>query len=130
MSESTWKAFPKERISARSQCRIAPLYFRRGSAASSPEQPTSDRRFRRTERVVVQLSTTLAPDRVSAELLDRSGKVMPLPAAAAMVEKDAVRWVRAELQLAPLAVGDYILRITTEKGANKIQMLAPFRIVP
>jgi len=107
-----------------------PIYMRRGSAASSPEQPTSDRRYRRTERIVVLLSTTLAPDKVSADLLDRSGKVMPLPVTAAVVEKDSVRWVRSELQLAPLGLGDYLLRLTTEKGASKIQMLAPFRIVP
>jgi hypothetical protein len=63
-------------------------------------------------------------------LVDRSGKVMALPVGATVVEKDAVRWVRSELTLAPLAVGDYVIRITTERGTQKIQMLAPFRIVP
>jgi len=107
-----------------------PLYLRRGSAAASPEQATSDRRFRRTERLVVQMSATLVPDRVSAELLDRSGKTLQVPVTDAVVEKDSVRWVRAELALAPLATGDYVIRLSTSRGDRTIQTLAPFRIVP
>jgi VWFA-related protein len=107
-----------------------PIYFRRGTAASAPENPTTDPRFRRTERIVIQMSMSLVPDKVSGELVNRSGKTMALPVSATVVEKDAVRWVRSELALAPLAVGDYVIRITTERGTQKIQMLAPFRIVP
>jgi hypothetical protein len=92
--------------------------------------PTADRRFRRTERVVVQVTTSLAPESVSAELLDRGGKPLPLPVTAATVEKDFVRWVRAEMALAPLAAGDYVIRITTRRGSEQVQMLAAFRIVP
>jgi len=107
-----------------------PIYFRKGSGASAPESPTTDRRFRRTERIVIQISTSLAPEKVSGELVNRSGQTMALPIGATAVEQDAVRWVRAELALAPLAPGDYVIRITTERGSQKIQMLAPFRIVP
>jgi VWFA-related protein len=107
-----------------------PIYIRRAAAAAASEAPTTDRRFRRTERIVVQISLSMPADAVSAELVNRSGKGMALPVAAAVVEKDGVRWARAELALAPLAIGDYVIRITTEKGDQKIQMLAPFRIVP
>jgi VWFA-related protein len=107
-----------------------PIYFRRGTAASAPENATTDRRFRRTERIIIQLSASLAPNKVSGELVDRNGKTMALPVGATVVEKDGVRWVRAELTLAPLAVGDYVIRITTEQGTQTLHMLAPFRIVP
>ena len=107
-----------------------PIYFRRGTAASAPENPTTDRRFRRTERITIQASLSLAPDKVSGELVDRSGKTMALPVGATVVEKDAVRWARAEVALAPLAIGDYVIRITAERGTQKLQMLAPFRIIP
>ena len=107
-----------------------PIYFRRGTAASAPENATTDPRFRRTERIVIKMSASLAPDKVSGELVNRSGKTMALPVGATVVEKDAERWIRSELALAPLAVGDYVIRITTERGTQKIQMLAPFRIVP
>jgi hypothetical protein len=38
--------------------------------------------------------------------------------------------VRAEIALAPLAAGDYVIRITTRRGSEQVQMLAAFRIVP
>lgn len=107
-----------------------PIYFRRGTGASAPENPTMDPRFRRTERIVIQMSLSTAPDKVSGELVNRSGQTMPLPVNTAVVEKDAARWVRSELTLAPLAMGDYVIRITSERGTQKIQMLAPFRIIP
>ena len=107
-----------------------PTYFRRSGGASTEDVPTADRRFRRTERAVVRVSASLAPDAVSAELLDRSGKPLPLPVAATIVERDFVRWARAELALAPLAPGDYVIRVTVKRGAEQVLTLAPFRIVP
>ena len=107
-----------------------PDYARRFGGPNSEERPTADRRFRRTERLIVQASASMAPDTVTAELLDRSGKVLPLPVAASIVEKDFVRWARAELVLAPLAAGDYLLRISSKRGDEQVVTLAPFRIIP
>ncbi len=107
-----------------------PTYFRQGGGASTEDVPTADRRFRRTERAVVRVSASLPPDSVSAELLDRGGKPLPLPVAATIVERDFVRWARAELALAPLAPGDYVIRLTAKRGAEQVLTLAPFRIVP
>jgi VWFA-related protein len=107
-----------------------PEYARRSGGAASPDVPTADRRFRRTERLVVQMSASMAPDSVSGELLDRNGKALPLPVTASIVDRDFVRWARAELVLAPLAAGDYLLRISTKRGEEQVVTLAPFRIVP
>jgi hypothetical protein len=41
-----------------------------------------------------------------------------------------VRWARAELVLAPLAAGDYLLRLSSKRGEEQIVTLAPFRIIP
>jgi len=46
------------------------------------------------------------------------------------VDKDFVRWARAEMALAPLAPGDYLLRIASTRGDERIVTLAPFRIIP
>jgi hypothetical protein len=46
------------------------------------------------------------------------------------VEKDFVRSARAELVLAPLAPGDYLLRIAARRGDEQVVTLAPFRIIP
>jgi hypothetical protein len=107
-----------------------PAYARRLGGPNSEELPTADRRFRRTERLIVQASASMAPDAVSAELLDRSGKPLPVPVSASIVDKDFVRWARAELALAPLAAGDYLLRISSKRGDEQVVTLAPFRIIP
>jgi VWFA-related protein len=106
------------------------VYGRRSGGANAAEVFTADRRFRRTERLVVQMSAASMPDSVSAELLDRTGKVLPLPVTGSAVTKDDVRWARAELVLAPLAPGDFIIRLTAKKGTEQATTLAPFRIVP
>jgi hypothetical protein len=106
------------------------IYARRGQATGNKDAMTADLRFRRTERIVVELSTSLKPDSVSAEVLDRSGKPLALPAAASLVDKDGATWVRGELALASLAVGDYVLRLSATRGSDTRQVLAPFKVVP
>ena len=107
-----------------------PAYARRLGGPKSDELPTADLRFRRTERLIVQASASMAPDSVTAELLDRGGKALPLPVTASVVELDFVRWARAELVLAPLAAGDYVLRLSSRRGQEQVVTLAPFRIIP
>jgi VWFA-related protein len=107
-----------------------PVYARRGQATGNVEVMTADLRYRRVERIAVEISATLAPDSVTGELLDRKGKPIALPVTASTVQKDAVVWVRGDMPLASLAPGDYVLRLTATKGTEKKQVLAPFRIVP
>jgi VWFA-related protein len=107
-----------------------PHYAKRLGGPNSQELPTVDRRFRRTERIIVQASAFMKPDGVTAELLDRSGNALSVPVASSIVETDFVRWVRAELPLAPLAPGDYLLRILATKGDDRVVTLAPFRVIP
>ncbi|MEW5983785.1 MAG: VWA domain-containing protein [Acidobacteriota bacterium] len=107
----------------------SPIYYRRGRTTGPAEVVTSDLRFRRTERVAVELSLSAAPDAVSAELLDRRGRPIAIVVAASTSTRDDVQWVRGEVTLAPLAAGDYVLRITAKKGSDQAEMLAAFRIV-
>ena len=83
-----------------------------------------------TKAPLRKVSASLAPDAVSAELLDRKGTALALPVEASTLDRDFVRWVRAELVLAPLAPGDYVVRITAKKDADQVVALAAFRIVP
>lgn len=54
---------------------------------------------------------------------------MAIPVTAAVRdETDGSLWVTAQLALAPLAVGDYIIELTT--GAGGSRTLQAFRIVP
>jgi len=39
-------------------------------------------------------------------------------------------WATAELVLAPLAPGDYVIRTNVQRGSDRQEILTAFRIVP
>ncbi len=104
------------------------ILFRRGPTTGNRELPTSDLRFRRTERLRVDAPSVGAT--AAARLLDRSGKPLPIPVAASVfVDADGTTWMTAQLALAPLAVGDYVIELIPD-GNESRRTLAAFRLVP
>ena len=102
------------------------VFFRRGATTGNREIPTADLRFRRSERLRVELPVPAA-DAVAARLLDRAGNVIPIPVTAAIRDDaDGSRWQSAEVALAPLAAGDYLV----ELAAGTIRTLIAFRVIP
>ena len=90
---------------------------------------TADLRFRRSEHIRVEVPS-VSPA-VSARLLDRTGKVLAVPLTAAVREDaDGSRWQTAEVALAPLAVGDYVIELAGGAGGERKRTLVAFRIVP
>jgi hypothetical protein len=102
------------------------LFIRRGPATANREVPTADLRFRRSEQVRVEIPTATS-DPVTARLLDRTGKQLAVPVTAALRDHtDGSRWHTAQLALAPLAPGDYIV----ELAVGEKRMISAFRVVP
>ena len=102
------------------------IWFRRGPSTGNRETPTADLRFRRTEQVKVEIPTT-AEEARPARLMDRAGKALAVPVTTALrTDADGSRWTTAQLALAPLAVGDYVIELAD--GNNRI--LAALRVVP
>jgi hypothetical protein len=102
------------------------LFSRRSITTGNRETATADLRFRRSERLIVMLPAP-SPDAVSARLLDRTGKPVAIPATAAIRdEADGSRWRTAEVSLAPLAAGEYLVEIT----AAGERTLTAFRVLP
>ena len=102
------------------------LFFRRGPTTANRDMPTADLRFRRSERVRVDVPTPAA-DAVTARVLDRNGNPLPIPVAAAVRDDpDGSRWQSAEVSLAPLAPADYLVELTTAAGRT----LLAFRVIP
>jgi VWFA-related protein len=102
------------------------LFVRRGPSTANKEVPTADLRFRRNESIRVEIPTT-AGAAGAARLLDRTGKPLAVPVAAAVRDDaDGSRWLTAQLALAPLAQGDYVIELTI----GERRMLSAFRIVP
>ena len=105
---------------------VGAIWLRRGPATGNRETPTADLRFRRTEQVTVEIPTTSA-QAATARLLDRAGKALSVPVTSSLRDDaDGSRWTTAQLALAPLAVGEYVIELAD--GDNR--MLAAFRLVP
>jgi VWFA-related protein len=105
------------------------MFFRAGPGAVARDIPTADARFRRNERLRVAIPAP-ATGVFTARLLDRAGAAMPLPLTIARLDDpDGVAWQSAQLTLAPLGPGDYVIELTVTAGADSRTTLAPFRIV-
>ena len=111
--------------------------FRRGPFSGSGWVPAGDLRFRRQERVRVDVAVvgaTLSSSPRSpfqVRLLDRTGHELGLPVTVSEREADGARIGSGELVLAPLSPGDYILETSIERGSGEaLKVLSPFRIVP
>lgn len=102
------------------------LFVRRGPTTGNKEVPTADLRFRRSEQIRVEIPE-VGETAGAARLLDRSGKPLAVPVTAAIRnDPDGSRWLTAQVALAPLAPGDYVIELSS--GPNR--MLSAFRIVP
>jgi VWFA-related protein len=108
------------------------LAARRGPSTGPQYVPTADARFRRTERLRVEIPRVSAGGSLSARLLGRDGQ--PLPMAVTLTERAAEdqqpAMIIADLMLAPLAPGEYILEVMLEQGGKKENATYGFRIVP
>ena len=102
------------------------VVLRRGITTGNQLMATADLRFRRTERITVEIPT-ITTEVGTAQLLNRTGQVMPIPVVAAIREDaDGSRWRTAQLALAPLAPGDYVI----EQSAGGTTTLTSFRVLP
>ena len=108
------------------------LALRRGPSTGLAYVATADPRFRRTERLRVELPLAAADYAGSARLLTRAGQPMPL-VATYTTRVDAASNVTfgvVDIVLAPLAEGDFVLELTLGKGGRSEVVAYGFRIVP
>jgi VWFA-related protein len=101
----------------------APRLSRRGPSTGIAWVPTADPRFRRQERLRVSVGVGAEAGAMTGTLLDRLGKPLNVPVKIDQAEPTALI---AELTLAPLAAGDYVLAL----GGGPRRLLVPLRIVP
>ena len=107
-----------------------PLVFRRGPATGPSYVPTSDRRFRRADRLRVDVPVGPALETMTAVLLGRNGLPLAVPVTLGERDDNGARYVTGEIVLAPLAVGDYLVEIAAGGTREGPGVLVAFRIVP
>lgn len=105
-----------------------PLLFRAAPAPASPLRPVAGPQFRRTERVAIEWPLRTAIDRREARLLGRDGKPLPLDVAVSERTSAGARVLAADLNLAPLTAGDYVIEVTVGAGDRSERRLAAIRV--
>jgi hypothetical protein len=107
-----------------------PILFRRGPATGPAYAATSDRRFRRADRLRFDVPSEAALETVTAVLLGRNGRPLAVPVTLGERHDNGTRYVTGEVVLAPLAVGDYLVEFTNRATPVPLSVLIAFRIVP
>jgi hypothetical protein len=107
-----------------------PIILRRGPTTGIKYVPTADLQFQRTERLRVDLPVGAEVTEQTAEVLDRAGKLIAVPVRASTRTEAGQIWASAELSLAPLAAGDYLIRLRAASGGKAQEVLTGFRLVP
>jgi VWFA-related protein len=108
------------------------LAARRGPSTGLQYVPTADARYRRTERLRFEVPRLTAGGTASARLLGRDAQ--PLGVAVTLSERveesSQARLIVADVTLAALAQGEYVLEVTLEDGGKKESASYGFRLVP
>ena len=106
-----------------------PTVFRANPGPRAPLRPVADFKFFRTERMHVEWTLAKPLDDRTARLLNRRGEPLAVPVALTERADGNRQVLAADLTLAPLADGDYIIEVTASSGGAKIQKLLAFRVV-
>jgi hypothetical protein len=108
------------------------LALRRGPSTGLAYFPTADPRFRRTERLRLEVPVAADGFAGAGRLLTREGQPMPLIVGVStrLDEGTQQRFAVADLTLAPLAAGDYVLELSLTKNGKPEVVSYGFRIVP
>lgn len=106
-----------------------PIVFRALPSPRSVPRPAAEYKFRRTERIHVEWPVAKTLDERSARLLSRRGDPLPVPVALTeRADGDRIT-LAADLTLAPLVDGDYVIEIAVGAGSDRAQKLLAFRVV-
>jgi VWFA-related protein len=107
----------------------SPILFRGTAAPRIPLRPVADFQFRRNERLRVEWPVREALDERTARVLDRRGAPLPIPATVTEADTASGRVLNVDVNLAPLAEGDYLVELTAGKSGQTERGLLAFRVV-
>jgi hypothetical protein len=117
-------------VSVRSDA-VPALLFRRGPTTGNRQLPAADLRFSRIDRV--RLEAPLGPDDKPGDgrVLDRNGQPLGVPLTVGERTDAATgqRWLTADLNLAPLAPGDYGIEVGVFRTGTDARVITAIRVV-
>ena len=104
-----------------------PAVFRALGSPRAPLQPAAEPQFRRTERLQLQWNIDAPFDGRTARLL--GPQAAPLPVPVQVTEQSDGKMLVADLALAPLAAGDYVIEVAATRGAETWTSWYAFRVL-
>jgi VWFA-related protein len=120
------------RAAGRKTTRVAgdPVVLHRGPSTGNQVQPAEGRIFPRSERIRLEIEAEPGTPVWTGALLDRNGTktVVPVVTAERTDAATGQRWLTADITLAPLGQGDYVVELTTVKGAETQKSLVAIRV--
>ena len=107
----------------------APLMFRRGQATGNRLEPAGQPQFSRTERARFEVALAGETKLEAGRVLDRNGNATELPVTLGeRTDAAGQRWGVADLVLAALAPGDYLIELSGNAGGAAQKVLSAFRV--
>jgi len=107
-----------------------PALFHRGPSTGNRLEPAAARIFPRSDRVHVELEATPDSPAWVGALLDRNGTKTAVPVTVGERTDAAAgqRWLTADVTLAPLGAGDYVIELVTTAGTEQRRTLVAIRV--
>lgn len=106
-----------------------PVLFRRGPSTGNKVLPAGEPLFSRTERARFEIPLAGDAGITSARVLDRNGTVVELPVTITeRTDAAGQRWASAEVTLAPLGAGDYVVELSGKTGSAEQKVLTAMRV--
>ena len=102
-----------------------PLMFRRGQSTGNRYQPAGKQQFSRTERIRFDVQATGGATLTDVRILDRNGNRVDVP----VTQSQREGWLSAEVTLAALGPGDYLVELSGMAAGAEQKVLAAFRVV-
>jgi VWFA-related protein len=106
-----------------------PLVFRSLMTPNAPLRPVADFAFRRTERLHVEWPVLVPLDQRQARLLDQRGQPLAVNASALETRDGAATTLSADVALAALAAGTYVVEIVVSAAGVAEQRYVAFKVV-
>ena len=105
------------------------LIYRRGPATGNRLQPAADFQFGRSERARVELPIGADAKPTSGRLLDKGGVEIKVPVAVSeRTDAAGQRWLIADITLAPLGPGDYVVELAAATPGGEQKTLTAIRV--
>ena len=107
-----------------------PMVFRRGPSTGNRVLPAASFQFSRTERARLEFPVGADVKAGAGRLLDKAGKPLAIPVTLAerTDEQTGQRWLTADIILAALGAGDYVVELVVTNATAEQKIVTAIRV--